>query len=529
MSQNKCVLNHKRSLSEDCTDDLLCLPCQLSKLRRTEYTKLCKVGQGTYGKVFSGRMVISTTPSKTKFIAMKQFAKMDAEGIPHDALRELSALNKLKDCKHIVEILKVELLEDVIVLVMTGMQHNLSHFIKQFSFNDSIIAYIMKPLSNALYFCSKNGVIHRDLKPQNILINNNKFVKICDFGQARLYIEGRTYTREAGTIWFRPFDVLMGNDKYSYEYDMWSLGCIYAELIHKSPIFPGDSEWDMIRRIVPRLQKSIEKYTEMVNLPFYDKNSPIPSFKNSQDIELDDICLQMLDVNPATRISAYELNSFFENKTIEENKMVNNETVLLNLDKHTDINEKMRAILVDWMLELSKSFKLKLDTVQLAIYILDTYLYMSKNVLRKSIQLIGCVALGLASKLNEEYAACVSDYVYSCDGAYTAKEFLDMELEVTRKLNYDLWKWTPMNLLQPYTLSSYLSYICCLHPCKLDYTEIANACKWIEDKTYNKVTGNFVQLSDRVEVEMQYFKYLHYKLKGVDILYSSHEIVQPIF
>lgn len=528
MSQNKCVQNHKRPNPDECGDNSMCLPCRLSKLRRTEYTKVCMIGKGSYGKVYSGRMISSTNSSKMK-IAMKQFTDIDEEGISHDALRELSALSKLKGCKHIIDILKVELFEDVIVLVMTGMQQNLSQFIKHASFNDSITVYIMKQLSNALYFCSKSGVIHRDLKPQNILINNNKFVKICDFGQARFYIKGRTYTREAGTLWFRPFDVLMGNQEYSYEYDMWSLGCIYAELIHRSPIFPGDCEWDMIRRIVPRLQKSIEKYTEMVNLPFYDKNSPIPSFKNSQDIELDDICLQMLDVNPATRISAYELNSFFENKTIEENKMVNNETVLLNLNKHTDINEKMRSILVDWMLEVSESLRIKLDTVQLAIYILDTYLSMSKNVSRKSIQLIGCVALGLASKLNEEYAPCVADYVYMCDKAYTAKEFLQMELDVTRTLNYDLWKWTPVNLLQPYTLSSYLSSICCLYPCKLDHREVANACKWIEDKTYNKVTEDFVQLSNRVEIEMQYFKYKHSKFDGIDILYKSHELSAPCF
>jgi cell division cycle 2-like protein len=85
--------------------------------------------------------------------------------------------------------------------------------------------------------------MHRDLKPSNILYNNKGVVKICDFGLARKYSSStKSYTPTVVTLWYRSPEILLGNDKYSPALDMWSIGCIFAELINREPLLMGKGE-----------------------------------------------------------------------------------------------------------------------------------------------------------------------------------------------------------------------------------------------------------------------------------------------
>ncbi|NXX17077.1 CDK5 kinase, partial [Podargus strigoides] len=109
----------------------------------------------------------------------------------------------------------------------------------------------MYQLLKGLAFCHSRNVLHRDLKPQNLLINRNGELKLADFGLARAFgIPVRCYSAEVVTLWYRPPDVLFGAKLYSTSIDMWSAGCIFAELANAGrPLFPGNDVDDQLKRI----------------------------------------------------------------------------------------------------------------------------------------------------------------------------------------------------------------------------------------------------------------------------------------
>jgi serine/threonine protein kinase len=112
-------------------------------------------------------------------------------------------------------------------------------------------------LLHGTYYCHARGFMHRDLKPQNLLVNASGVLKLADFGLARAFMMPlRAYTHEVVTLWYRAPEILLGQRKYTPAVDMWSVGCIFAEMVNGTPLWPGDSEIDEIFRIfrcVPRV------------------------------------------------------------------------------------------------------------------------------------------------------------------------------------------------------------------------------------------------------------------------------------
>ena len=106
----------------------------------------------------------------------------------------------------------------------------------------------MHDLTSAIEYCHEHWVLHRDLKTSNLLMNNRGMVQVCDFGLARKYGDPlKPYTNMVVTLWYRPPELLLGGKTYGPALDMWSLGCIFAELVLREPLLPGRGEFDQVR------------------------------------------------------------------------------------------------------------------------------------------------------------------------------------------------------------------------------------------------------------------------------------------
>ncbi|ETO32077.1 hypothetical protein RFI_05040, partial [Reticulomyxa filosa] len=172
-------------------------------------------------------------------------------------------------------------------------------------------------LCDGIHYCHKQHVLHRDLKPQNLLLTNVTLkgqLKLADFGLARAFgIPVRSFTHEVVTLWYRPPDVLLGSKHYNTSVDMWSIGCIFAEMLTGRPLFPGTSEKDQLHKIFQLLgTPTTDVWSGMENLPQYKPDFPIYEAKDLGKLftMLDstgvDILKSFLQHDPDKRISAAE-------------------------------------------------------------------------------------------------------------------------------------------------------------------------------------------------------------------------------
>ena len=183
-------------------------------------------------------------------------------------------------------------------------------------------------LINGVNYCHSRRIIHRDLKPQNLLVDRNGNLKIADFGLARAFgIPIKTLTHEIETLWYRAPEVLLGQKQYSLGVDIWAVGCIFAELIEKRPLFNGDSEIDQIFKIfqfhgtpTPNEWTNIHKLPDFKpTFPKFKGVNPETHFKNFDRVGLD-LAMRLLALDPAKRISMKEAlkHPYFNDLTSED-------------------------------------------------------------------------------------------------------------------------------------------------------------------------------------------------------------------
>jgi serine/threonine protein kinase len=177
-----------------------------------------------------------------------------------------------------------------------------------------LIKSYLQQLLKGVAYCHSHRVLHRDLKPQNLLIDRDGVLKLADFGLARSFgTPVRTYTHEVVTLWYRAPEILLGGKKYSTPVDVWSIGCIFAEMVAKKPLFPGDSEIDQIFKIFQVLGTPTDEVWPGVS-QFPDFKATFPKWR-PKDLSavvagLDplgaDLMARMLAWEPGRRISARE-------------------------------------------------------------------------------------------------------------------------------------------------------------------------------------------------------------------------------
>ncbi|KAJ2722889.1 Cyclin-dependent kinase catalytic subunit [Coemansia sp. Benny D115] len=193
------------------------------------YTKLDKVGEGTYGVVYKAM------DSKTGGIVAMKKIRLEGDDEVNKTLLDI-VYNDAK-LYLVFEFLDLDLKAYMDSVGAAGL-------------SSTQIKSYMHQLVKGIAFCHSRRTLHRDLKPQNLLIDQSGMLKIADFGLGRAFgVPLRVYTHEVVTLWYRSPEILMGSQHYSIGMDMWSVGCIFAEMVLRRPIFPGDSEIDELFKI----------------------------------------------------------------------------------------------------------------------------------------------------------------------------------------------------------------------------------------------------------------------------------------
>ncbi|KAI9575892.1 cyclin-dependent kinase 1 [Glossina fuscipes] len=286
-----------------------------------DFQKIEKIGEGTYGVVYKGRNKITG-----QIVAMKKIRlESDDEGIPSTAIREISLLKELKH-PNIVCLEDVLMEENRLYLIFEFLSMDLKKYMDSLpsekSMDSELVRSYLYQITSAILFCHRRRVLHRDLKPQNLLIDKNGIIKVADFGLGRSFgIPVRIYTHEIVTLWYRAPEVLLGSPRYSCPVDIWSIGCIFAEMATRKPLFQGDSEIDQLFRMFRILRTPTEEiWPGVTSLPDYKNTFPCWSsnqltnqLKNLSSEGLD-LIQKMLIYDPVHRISAKDVleHPFFD-------------------------------------------------------------------------------------------------------------------------------------------------------------------------------------------------------------------------
>ncbi|XP_065847817.1 probable serine/threonine-protein kinase At1g09600 [Euphorbia lathyris] len=248
--------------------------------RADSFERLDKIGQGTYSSVYKARDL-----ETGKIVAMKKvrFVNMDPESVRFMA-REIHILRKL-DHPNIMKLESIvtSRMSDSLYLVFEYMEHDLAGIAATpgMKFTEPQIKCYMQQLLRGLEHCHSRGVLHRDIKGSNLLIDNNGILKIGDFGLATFYQpdQSQALTSRVVTLWYRAPELLLGATQYGDAIDLWSTGCILAELFAGKPIMPGRTEVEQMHKILKLCGSAPDDYWKKTKLPQATSFRPQHNYK----------------------------------------------------------------------------------------------------------------------------------------------------------------------------------------------------------------------------------------------------------
>ncbi|PON77361.1 Serine/threonine protein kinase [Parasponia andersonii] len=285
-----------------------------------EYEKLNKINEGTYGVVYKARDKKSGEIVGLKKVKMN--VNKGEDGFPLSSLREINILSSFShpSVVNVKEVVTDD--DDGVYMVMEYMEYDLKGLMETMRepFSISEVKSLMLQLLEGVKYLHDNWVLHRDLKTSNILLNKKGELKICDFGLSRQYGSPlKPYTPLVVTLWYRAPEILLGTKKYSTAIDMWSVGCVMAELVAKEPLFTGKTEVDQLDKIFrtlgtpnekiwPGLPKLPGSKANFVKNPYnlLRKKFPATSFIGSAVLSDSgfDLLSKLLTYDPEKRITA---------------------------------------------------------------------------------------------------------------------------------------------------------------------------------------------------------------------------------
>jgi serine/threonine protein kinase len=248
---------------------------------------------------------------------LKEIHLDSEEGTPSTAIREISLMKELKH-ENIVALHDVIHTENKLMPVFEYMDGDLKKYMDtqgdRGALKPMVIKSFMYQLLKGIDFCHQNRVLHRDLKPQNLLINSKGSLKLGDFGLARAFgIPVNTFSNEVVTLWYRAPDVLLGSRTYNTSIDIWSAGCIMAEMFTGRPLFPGTTNEDQIVRIFRIMGTPTERtWPGITQLPEYKTTYQMYATQDLHNIlpQIDatgiNLLQMMLQLRPELRVSAQD-------------------------------------------------------------------------------------------------------------------------------------------------------------------------------------------------------------------------------
>lgn len=281
-----------------------------------EFQCLNRIEEGTYGVVYRARDKRTDEIVALKRLKMEQ----EKEGFPITSLREINTLLKAQH-PNIVTVREIVVGSnmDKIFIVMDYVEHDLKSLIetmkrKKQVFIPGEVKCLMQQLLRAVAHLHDNWILHRDLKTSNLLLSHQGILKVGDFGLAREYGSPlRQYTPIVVTRWYRAPELLLKGKEYSTPVDMWSVGCIFAELLRMEALFPGKSEIDQLNRIFKelgtpndRIWPGYSKLPMVQKIPF--AHYPVNNLRQRFSLSLSDLGIELLNkfltYDPQQRTSA---------------------------------------------------------------------------------------------------------------------------------------------------------------------------------------------------------------------------------
>lgn len=275
-----------------------------------KYSKEVKVGEGAYAVVYKGREIATGRQVAIKKIKVGQFK----DGLDMSAVREVKYLRELQH-DNVIALLDVFSSKTNLNLVLEFLDADLEIIIKDRSnvFQPADIKSWMVMTLRGLEFCHRNFILHRDLKPNNLLLASDGQLKIADFGLARDFADPSVkMTSQVITRWYRPPELLFGCRFYGPGSDMWSVGCIFAELMLRTPYLPGESDMDQLKVIFRALGTPTEdEWPGYTSLPDYMvvgqyPKTPLRDLFTAASTEAISLLAKLLAYAPGKRISAKE-------------------------------------------------------------------------------------------------------------------------------------------------------------------------------------------------------------------------------
>ncbi|XP_074877477.1 cyclin-dependent kinase 7 isoform X2 [Buteo buteo] len=294
-----------------------------ARARAKRYEKLDFLGEGQFATVYKAR-----DKNSNRIVAIKKIKlghRSEAkDGINRTALREIKLLQELSH-PNIIGLLDAFGHKSNISLVFDFMETDLEVIIKDTSIvltQSHIKAYMLMTLQG-LEYLHQHWILHRDLKPNNLLLDENGVLKLADFGLAKSFgSPNRVYTHQVVTRWYRAPELLFGARMYGVGVDMWAVGCILAELLLRVPFLPGDSDLDQLTRIFETLgTPTEEQWPGMTSLPDYVAfksfpGMPLQHIFSAAGDDLLNLLQGLFTFNPCTRVTATQAlkQKYFSNR-----------------------------------------------------------------------------------------------------------------------------------------------------------------------------------------------------------------------